>query len=61
VRRFWKIVNRLLIVPMFRLGLGPLFGNPISGYVIVLRTIGRKTGRVRYTPVTYCIANGSVY
>jgi deazaflavin-dependent oxidoreductase (nitroreductase family) len=61
VRLFFRFLNRFFMVPMFRLGLGPFFGNPISGYVMVLRTIGRKTGRVRYVPVSYAIANGSIY
>ena len=61
MRLFWKLVSRFFVVPVFRAGLGPFFGNPVSGYVMVVRTIGRKTGRVRYTPVVYAIADGSVY
>jgi deazaflavin-dependent oxidoreductase (nitroreductase family) len=61
VRLFFRILNRFVIVPMFRLGLGPFFGNPLAGYVMVLRTIGRKTGKVRYVPVNYAISNGSIY
>jgi deazaflavin-dependent oxidoreductase (nitroreductase family) len=61
VRRFFKVLNRFVVVPMFRLGFGPFFGNPFSGYVMVMATIGRKTGRRRYTPLTYAIADGSVY
>jgi deazaflavin-dependent oxidoreductase (nitroreductase family) len=61
LRRFFWVLNRVFMVPMFRLGFGPIFGNPLSGYVMVIRTAGRKTGRARYTPVTYTIADGSVY
>jgi deazaflavin-dependent oxidoreductase (nitroreductase family) len=61
VRRFFRFLNKFLMVPMFRLGLGPFFGNPLTGYIMVLRTIGRKTGRVRYVPLNYAIRNGSVY
>lgn len=61
MRFVFRIVNTLFMVPMFRLGLGPFFGNPLSGYVMVLRTIGRKTGKVRWVPVNYAIANGSIY
>jgi deazaflavin-dependent oxidoreductase (nitroreductase family) len=61
VRGFYKLLNRFFVVPVFRLGLGPFFGNPLTGYYMVIRTVGRKTGRTRYTPVTYAIANGSVY
>ena len=49
------------MVPLFRLGLGPFMGNPISGYIMVLKTIGRKTGKVRYVPVNYAILGGDVY
>jgi deazaflavin-dependent oxidoreductase (nitroreductase family) len=61
LRRFFWLLNKFFMVPMFRLGFGPVFGNPFSGYVMVLRTVGRKTGRTRYTPVTYALANGCVY
>lgn len=60
MRRFWKLVSKFFVVPVFRAGLGPLLGNPVSGYVMVLCTTGRKTGRVRYTPVVYAIADGGV-
>ncbi|MBI4492187.1 MAG: nitroreductase family deazaflavin-dependent oxidoreductase [Chloroflexi bacterium] len=49
------------MVPLFRLGLGPLLGNPLTGYVMVLKTTGRKTGRVRFAPVNYAILDGQVY
>jgi deazaflavin-dependent oxidoreductase (nitroreductase family) len=49
------------MVPIFRLGLGFLFGNPLGGYVMVLKNIGRKSGKTYYTPVNYAIWNGSVY
>ena len=61
MRFFFKILNTLFMVPMFRLGMGPFFGNPITGYIMVLKVIGRKTGKVRYVPVNYAIRNGSVY
>ena len=61
MRRFLKLLNRFLVVPVFRLGLGRFFGNPVTGYYMVVRTVGRKTGRARYAPVTYAIADGSVY
>lgn len=61
MRRFFWFLNKVFMVPMFRLGFGPFFGSPVSGYVMVLRTIGRKTGRVRYVPVNYAIHNGCVY
>jgi deazaflavin-dependent oxidoreductase (nitroreductase family) len=61
VRTIFRIVNRFFMVPMFRLGLGPFFGNPASGYIMVMRVVGRKTGKTRYVPVNYAIQKGSVY
>ncbi|MEW6093455.1 MAG: nitroreductase/quinone reductase family protein [Chloroflexota bacterium] len=49
------------MVPMFRLGFGPFMGNRVTGYIMVLRTIGRKSGKVRYSPVNYAIHRGNVY
>jgi deazaflavin-dependent oxidoreductase (nitroreductase family) len=57
---FW-LLNKFFMVPMFRLGLGPFFGNPFTGYIMVLKVIGRKSGKVRYAPVNYAILDGKVY
>lgn len=59
--RFFWFINKFFMVPLFRLGLGPLFGNPIWGYMMVLKTTGRKSGKTRYTPVNYAIMNGNLY
>jgi deazaflavin-dependent oxidoreductase (nitroreductase family) len=61
MRRFFWFINRYFMVPMFRLGFGPFFGNPFSGYIMVLKVIGRKTGKLRYAPVNYAILDGKVY
>jgi deazaflavin-dependent oxidoreductase (nitroreductase family) len=61
LRRIFWFFNKIFMVPAFRLGLGSWIGNPITGYMIVIKTIGRKTGKVRYTPVNYAIMNGYVY
>ncbi|MBI5878915.1 MAG: nitroreductase family deazaflavin-dependent oxidoreductase [Chloroflexi bacterium] len=61
VRRLFGALNRYMMVPYLRLGLGPLIGNPFTGYIMVLKTRGRKTGRVRYAPVNYAILDGNVY
>lgn len=61
LRRFLWFVNKFFMVPLFRLGLGAWVGNPLTGYIMVLKSIGRKTGQVRYTPVNYAILNGNVY
>lgn len=61
MRRVFWYLNKYFIVPMFRLGLGPFFGNPLVGYMLVMKTIGRKSGKVYFTPVNYAIKNGNVY
>lgn len=61
VRRIFWVLNKFFMVPMFRSGFGPFLGNPLSGYILVLKTIGRKSGVVRYTPLNYAIHKGDVY
>ncbi len=61
MRRFFWFLNKFFMVPMFRLGFGPFFGNPLSGYIMVLRIRGRRTGKIRYAPVNYAISKGQVY
>jgi deazaflavin-dependent oxidoreductase (nitroreductase family) len=60
-RRAFSYLNRYFMVPLFRLGLGGWMGTPFGGYIMVLKVIGRKTGRTRYAPVNYAVENGSVY
>ncbi len=57
---FW-FLNKFFMVPIFRLGIGPFFGNPIWGYMMVLKTTGRKSGKTRYSPVNYAILHGNIY
>jgi deazaflavin-dependent oxidoreductase (nitroreductase family) len=61
MRKFFKFLNKFFMVPMFRLGLGPVMVNPFSGYIMVMKTIGRKSGKVRYVPVNYAIWKGDAY
>jgi deazaflavin-dependent oxidoreductase (nitroreductase family) len=61
MRRFFHFLNKFFMVPIYRLGLGPLFGNPFTGYILVLKVIGRKTGKLRFAPVNYAILNGNIY
>lgn len=60
-RTVFLIFNRLVMVPLFRLGLGLFVGNPVTGYIMVLRTIGRTSGKTRSVPVNYAIMDGHVY
>lgn len=61
IRRFFRYLNTYFMVPLFRQGLGAFMCNPWGGYIMVLKTIGRKTGQVRYTPVNYALLNGNIY
>jgi len=61
LRRIFRILNKYFMVPAFRWGFGPFVGNPVSGYIMVLKTIGCKTGLVRYAPVNYAILDGKIY
>lgn len=54
-------INRWLMVPTFRLGLGGLICGPLGGWVMILRTRGRRTGRPRHAGLDYVIDGGSVY
>jgi deazaflavin-dependent oxidoreductase (nitroreductase family) len=61
LRRLFRLLNRSLTLPAFRLGLAHLLVNPAVGYILVLKTTGRRSGQARYAPVNYAIMEGSVY
>jgi len=61
LRRILKFINMFFMVPLFQLGLGSFVGNPITGYIMVVKTIGRKTGKKRSVPVNYAILDGNIY
>ncbi len=54
-------VNRYVGVPALKMGLGPLVSNPLTGYLMILRTRGRKSGEMRDAPLGYTICGESVY
>ena len=61
MRKIFWFLNKFFMVPIFRLGLGGIFVNPFSGYIMVLKVIGRKSGKVHYTPLNYAIYKGDVF
>jgi deazaflavin-dependent oxidoreductase (nitroreductase family) len=61
LRRAFRLLNRFFMVPAFRSGLGAGMVTPPSGYIMVLSTIGHKSGRLRRTPVNYALMDGDVY
>jgi len=61
MHRSLLVANRWFVVPALRAGLGPLFSNPVTGSLMVLRTRGRRSGQWRDAPLGYVIRDGAVY
>jgi deazaflavin-dependent oxidoreductase (nitroreductase family) len=47
----WRLTNKLLIIPLYRLQILPCLG--FGRIFLIIKTIGRKTGKKRRTPVEY--------
>lgn len=62
LRATFKFFNKLMVL-LWRLGLGPwINASPdTGGRIMVLTTIGRKSGQKRRAPVNYARVNGDVY
>lgn len=60
-RRAFRLLNRWVTVPLLRAGLGPWLGTPVGGWVLLLGTRGRVSGHVHHVPLSYLIADGSVW
>ena len=60
-KRAFKGLNRWFMIPVHRAGLGAWVGSPVGGYMLLLRVRGRKSGIVRETPLSYLVAEGSVW
>lgn len=61
LRVVFKYINTFFMVPAFRLGLAPLLVNPLTGYIMVLTTTGRRSGKQRDAPINYAMIDGCVY
>lgn len=61
LRGFLRILNRFVVVPAFRHGLGWLISNPIAGDIMVLRIRGKRTGRAFFVPVSFARIGGLIY
>ena len=59
--RFFRVLNRYLMVPATRAGLGAWLSTPVGGAMVLLRIRGRKSGLVRETPLNYVVAEGAVW
>ncbi len=60
-RTVFKYMNMYYMVPLSKLGLLPWMQNPLTGYIMILQTIGRKSGKPRLTPLNYALADGYIY
>ncbi len=61
LRAFFRFINRFIVVPAFQTGWGRIISNSITGDVMVLGIAGRRTGKVRYTPVSYARNGLNIY
>jgi deazaflavin-dependent oxidoreductase (nitroreductase family) len=62
LRQGFRYFNRFMLL-MWRLGMGAWINAwpEVGGRIMVIRHIGRRTGRRRYTPVNYTVADGEIY
>ena len=61
LRAVFRIVNRFIVVPGFKIGLGRFISNPLTGNIMVLGIRGKKTGKIRYAPVSFARRDDKVY
>jgi len=54
-------MNKYVGVPALKMGLGRYISNPLTGYLMILRTRGRKSGEMRDAPLGYTISGDCVY
>ena len=52
--------NRYIMIPLLRAGVARFMGSPASGYFLLLRTTGRRSGQPRFTPLNYAIDGGDI-
>jgi deazaflavin-dependent oxidoreductase (nitroreductase family) len=61
MKKLFKLFNKFMLL-IWRLGLGS-YGNQtdFGGNVMVITQLGRKTGRIRRTPVNFAIIDEDIY
>jgi deazaflavin-dependent oxidoreductase (nitroreductase family) len=57
----FNAANKYGSVPALKAGLGRYMSNPLTGYLMILRTRGRKSGEMRDAPLGYTIVGEHVY
>lgn len=60
LRQMFRYGNRFMVL-LFRLGLGGWGNGPYISQVMVLVHRGRKSGRLRQTPVNYAVVDDQIY
>jgi deazaflavin-dependent oxidoreductase (nitroreductase family) len=60
LRAAFHLLNRFM-APALRAGAGPWLGSPLGGWLLLLRTRGRKSGKWRDVPLSYLISDGSIW
>jgi deazaflavin-dependent oxidoreductase (nitroreductase family) len=58
--RAFLYLNRVM-APLLGAGLGQWMGTPVGGYLLLLETVGRRSGRIRRVPLTYLILDGAAW
>ena len=62
LRHYFRYLNRFMLL-MWRLGLARFINvwPTVGGRIMVIQHLGRKTGKVRRTPVNYAEIEGEIY
>lgn len=60
IRRGFRLLNTYVAVPAIKAGAGPLLATSQAGSIMVLRTVGRKSGLLREAPLGYAVLDGRV-
>jgi deazaflavin-dependent oxidoreductase (nitroreductase family) len=58
VLKRWQKINKYLMIPLYRVKLLPLLG--FGKIFLILKTKGRKTGKIRRTPLEYRRYNDTI-
>ena len=57
--KLFKLGNKIFVIPLYRLRILPLLG--FGRKVLLMKTIGRKSGKQRITPIEYRKNNNDMY
>ncbi len=60
-KAMFRVANRWFMIPLHRAGLGAWFGNPLTGWLCLVTTTGRKTGWPRPAPLGYIVMDGAAW